>query len=79
MSSPPGTPLICTGSVVASPFGIGIGSVLDGSLMALICAAMSGGTPGCESRYASNSAAVAPVESTVGTRVCRITSVGTWF
>src|ERR1700693_1898933 len=39
---------------------------------------MSGGTPGCESRYGSGVGAVAPVESTVGTRVCAITSVGPW-
>ena len=53
--------------------------LLLGSLIALTCAASSGGTPGCDSRYSSSCAVVAPLESTVGTRVCAITRVGTFI
>ena len=72
----PCTPCTVTFFDVATSTGIGMGSVLDGSLIALICAASCGEMPGCASRYCCSCSTVTPSLCTTGPLPCAMMSIG---
>src|SRR3954471_10458546 len=72
----PCTPCTVMGFELAMSTGIGIGRVLDGSLIALICAASPGLMPGCASRYCCSCSTVTPSDCTTRAFPCAITSFG---
>src|SRR5581483_5045351 len=72
----PGAPCTVTFFDVAMSTGIGMGSVLEGSLIARICAASCGVTPGCARRYCWSCSTVTPSDRTMGPLPCATTSLG---